>query len=302
MAKDLLLFLGKNIRKMLDNPNIDIPKLQEIRLRINRPLMIVYNNNEYIVDKTNDIHHVKNPYIVDSMDIRETLEYISSYSMYAYEEDIRQGFITVEGGHRIGLAGKVVVEQGEIKTIKNISFINIRLSHQIKGCANSIIDMIKKNKTIYHTLIISPPGFGKTTLLRDLVRQVSDGEHGLYPLNSVIIDERSEIAGCYQGIPQNDVGIRTDVLDCCPKDKGMLMAIRTMSPKVIAIDEIGDRKDVKAVEYSINCGCKILATIHGNSLEDILARPHIQEVVKNNLFERYVIVEAKGCYKVVDNE
>ena len=292
MKRDLLLFLPRKLQEALKKANLNFDQLQEIRIRINNPMMILYDNKEVIPDENLKI---------TSMDIRETMEYVSRHSMYAFEEDIRQGFITIEGGHRIGLAGKVVMEHGEIKTIKNISFINIRMSHEIKGCADSIINSIAGNGKVSHTLIISPPGYGKTTLLRDIVRQISNGENGLLPSNVVVLDERSEIAGSYNGVPQNDVGIRTDVLDCCPKDKGMLMAIRTMSPKVIAIDEIGGVKDVDAIEYAINCGCKVIATIHGNHLEDILSRPYINQIVQKKMFEKIIVVRQKGIYEVVKN-
>jgi stage III sporulation protein AA len=154
-------------------------------------------------------------------EIRETMEYISNYSLYAFEDEIRQGFITINGGHRIGIAGKIIIENDEIKGMKHISFINIRLAHQVKGCANKVIPYLidEKTKGIYHTLIISPPRCGKTTLLRDIIRQLSDGNSRYPGMNVGVVDERSEIGACYMGTPQNDLGIRTDVLDCCPKAK-----------------------------------------------------------------------------------
>ena len=164
--------------------------------------------------------------------------------------------------------------------MKFISFINVRLSHQVKGCAESVLPYLYDRDMIFHTLIISPPRCGKTTLLRDIIRQVSNGsaDHG----------------ACYQGIPQNELGIRTDILDCCPKAQGMMMLIRTMSPQVIAVDEIGNREDLEAIEYVMNCGCKLVATVHGSSIEDIKQKPVLRKMVLEKWFERYVILNNRG--------
>ena len=218
------------------------------------------------------------------------MEYVSGYSMYAFEDEIRQGFITIQGGHRVGIAGKTVLEGDRIKSVKYISYINLRLSHQIKGCASPILPYIIKNGRICHTLIISPPRCGKTTLLRDLIRQVSSGSSYMPGVSVGVVDERSEIGGSYQGIPQNDLGIRTDVLDCCPKAEGMMMLIRSMSPEVVAVDELGDYEDIHAIESVIHCGCKLFATVHGSSVEDIKRKPLLQRLVQERVFERYIVL------------
>jgi stage III sporulation protein AA len=147
-----------------------------------------------------------------------------------------------------------------------------------------------KGDDCYHTLIISPPRCGKTTLLRDVIRQLSDGNEKRPGITVGVVDERSEIGACYMGIPQNELGIRTDVLDCCPKAKGMLMLIRSMSPRVIAVDEVGSVEDINAIEYVMNCGCKLIATVHGNSIEDIKNKPILGKLVEERLFERYVLL------------
>ena len=157
--------------------------------------------------------------------------------------------------------------------MKYISCINIRLAHQIPGCAAKVMPYIRRKDWVAHTLIISPPRCGKTTLLRDIIRQLSNGSQGFSGLTVGVVDERSELAGCYQGIPQNDLGMRTDVLDGCPKAEGMRMLIRSMSPAVVAVDELGKEEDYKAVETVIHCGCKLIATAHGNSMEDVLSQP-----------------------------
>ncbi len=290
---ELLKIFSLKLRTILSKLTIDFEKLQEIRLRMNAPLLIIYANKEAFI--TEDAKMVDNPskaVQITKNEIRETMEYISNYSLYAFEEEIRQGFITINGGHRIGIAGKTIIEDDSIKGMKHISFINIRLAHQIKGCADPVIPYLINSwaNGIYHTLIISPPRCGKTTLLRDIIRQFSDGSNYLDGMSVGVVDERSEIGACYMGTPQNELGIRTDILDCCPKAKGMMMLIRSMSPQIIAVDEIGSKEDLDAIDYVIGCGCKLIATVHGSSLEDIRSKPTLCELVKKKLFERYIIL------------
>lgn len=289
--EEILKIVSAKLRKILEHSDLDFELLQEIRLRIMKPCIITYDGEEFFVTEEGNMEkQVEKGYLVTALDVRETLEYISSFSLYAYEDEIRQGFITVQGGHRIGLAGKVVSEQGLIKSVKHISSVNIRMSHEKKGCGSSILPYIYEGKSICHTLIISPPGCGKTTLLRDMVRMISNGDREHPGVRVGVVDERSEIGACYQGLPQNDVGIRTDVLDCCPKAEGMLMMIRSMSPAVIAVDEIGKREDVEALAYAMNCGCQMLATVHGASVEDIKNKPVLRRLVEEKLFKRFIVL------------
>ncbi len=293
--KEILNILSLRLRKIFSGNVFDFEKLQEIRLRINEPLIVIYNNREYFVGENGKrTGECRDAYIVTSDDIRETLEFISNYSLYAYEDEIRQGFITIQGGHRVGLAGKTVLESGKIKSVRHISFINIRLSHQIKGCGKKVIPYITNGNETFHTLIISPPRCGKTTLLRDIIRILSSGNGNFKGRTVGVVDERSEIGACYKGIPQNDLGPRTDVLDCCPKAYGMLMLIRSMSPQIIAVDEIGGREDIDAIYSVINCGCKMIATVHGNSIDDIRYRPGLRKLVEERIFERYIVLSSKN--------
>ena len=193
--EEILKIFSINLRKVISDLVIDFELLQEIRLRVNSPLMLIYSNKEYFISKDHRITSDKNnAYIVSLNEVRETMEYISNYSLYAFEDEIRQGFITIQGGHRVGIAGKTIIEAERIKNIKHISFINIRLSHQIKGCGDKVMPYIINDNTIYHTLIISPPRCGKTTLLRDVIRQLSNGVSSMPGLNVGVVDERSEIA------------------------------------------------------------------------------------------------------------
>lgn len=284
-----------NLRRILSSMNIEFERLQEIRLRVNEPLLIIYDNREFFVGENGRLNTCMNDiYLVIQEDIRNTLDFISRYSLYAYEDEIRQGFITIQGGHRVGIAGKVVMENNGIKTIRHISFLNIRLSHQIRDCGKELLHLIEDEQGVRHTLIISPPRCGKTTLLRDLIRLLSDGTEERPGVTVGVVDERSEIGACYQGVPQNDLGRRTDILDCCPKAYGMLMLIRSMSPVVVAVDEIGSREDIEAIEYVINAGCTILATVHGNSIEDIRNKPVLRRLVEERIFERYVVLNNRG--------
>lgn len=293
--QELWKVFSLHLRQILMNMNIEFERLQEIRLRVWEPLLIIYDNREFFVGESGRLNTSMNEvYIVTPEDIRNTLDFISQYSLYAYEDEIRQGFITIQGGHRVGIAGKVVMEEHGIKTIRHISFLNIRLSHQVKGCGTELLSQIEDDNGIKHTLIISPPRCGKTTLLRDMIRLLSDGTEGKNGVTVGVVDERSEIGACYQGIPQNDLGKRTDILDCCPKAYGMLMLIRSMSPVVIAVDEIGSREDIEAIEYVINAGCTILATVHGNSIEDIRNKPVLRRLVEERIFDRYVVLNNKG--------
>lgn len=295
-----------HIRQALLAAHLDMEQLYEIRLRVNAPLILIYQGKEYFLTKDGEFSREESRgCFVKAEDLKETMEYVSSYSMYAFEEEIRQGFITIQGGHRVGIAGKTVLEGDRIKSVKYISYMNLRLSHQIKGCASPILPYIIKNGRICHTLIISPPRCGKTTLLRDLIRQVSSGSSYMPGVSVGVVDERSEIGGSYQGIPQNDLGIRTDVLDCCPKAEGMMMLIRSMSPEVVAVDELGDYEDIHAIESVIHCGCKLFATVHGSSMEDIKRKPLMQRLVRERIFERYIVLhhqDRAGRVKAIFDE
>ena len=294
MREEIGKLFPKEVRNLLEKAELKQEYLQEIRLRINGPLLVVYRGEEYFLGAKGGL--CKDPgqaFRVCRRCLQETLEYLSGYSLYAYEEEVRQGYLTLQGGHRVGLAGKTILDGEKITSIRFISFINIRFSHQVKGCASVILPYIAQGSTVRHTLLISPPRCGKTTILRDLIRQISDGDEKRPGHCVGVVDERSEIGGCHQGVPQNDVGIRTDVLDGCPKAEGMMMLIRSMSPEVIAVDEIGSYEDIHAIESVIHCGCRLLATVHGSSIDDIKRKPLLNRLVKEKIFERYILLEGR---------
>lgn len=281
----VLQVLAKSIRTAVEAQRLDFKKLQEVRMRIGKPLGIVYDNEERLLPSGQEQVH-----LVTKDEIRETMEYVSHYSLYAYEQEMRQGFITIEGGHRVGVMGKAILEGDKVKNLQYISSVNIRMAHEVLGCADKVLPFLTKNRQICHTLVISPPRCGKTTLIRDLIRQVSDGNTYIKGCTVGVVDERSEIGGCYLGIAQNQLGMRTDILDGCPKAEGMIMLIRSMAPQVIAVDEIGAPEDIHAIEYAMQCGCKMIASVHGMSMDEAKDKPVLGKLIKERKFERYIIL------------
>lgn len=291
---EILSILPPGLRLMISSlPEEILFRLEEIRLRRNRPLLLGLGEKDLFVD-TQGRTFVENgnPYLVSGEDLERTMQMVSGSSLYALEEELRNGFITIPGGHRVGITGRVVVDRGTVKTIKYFSGLNIRVSREVPGAADNLMPHIidRGSGSIYHTMVFSPPRCGKTTILRDLIRQISNGvpSLGFSGITVGLVDERSELAGCYRGIPQRNVGIRTDVLDGCPKAEGMLMLLRSMAPQVIATDEIGRREDVHALEEVLNAGVKVIFTVHGSSLKDISSRPALNYLFGLGVVERFI--------------
>lgn len=281
-----------NMRRLFENAGIAENDVCEIRMRVNCPLLIYGERSEYsVTDAGQKTTEIPKGHKVSATEIERTLEYISGYSLYAYEEEMKQGFLTIQGGHRIGVAGRIVMDGKRISCVRNIMFLNVRFAHEVTGCAAPMLPYLLQEGKIAHTLLISPPGCGKTTLLRDLIRSVSNGSGGCIGQTVGVVDERSELGGSWLGIPQNDLGIRTDILDCCPKAEGMMMLLRSMAPQVIAVDELGGSEDVQAIEQVFRCGCTLLATVHGNDLKDVLQKKEMEELFQRTSFSRYVLLQ-----------
>lgn len=280
----IIAFLPKKIAEQLQRiPPKIFKDLEEIRVRISRPIELTARGVPHFL-----------PYIIDSEDAVHLLNKISHFSIYTLEEELKRGYITIEGGHRVGLAGKVILEQGKVKAIRDISSFNIRIAREKVGIAQTLIPRIYRDGWL-HTMIIGPPQTGKTTLLRDIARIISSGDPGSgLPASKVgIVDERSEIAGCVNGIPQMTFGNRIDVLDACPKAEGMMMMIRSMSPEVLVVDEIGRLEDAEAIMEAVNAGIKLIMTTHGNSLEEIKRRPTLQAILEMGVFQRFIELSRK---------
>lgn len=279
-TKEILDILPIEIKNEMKSI-IRLNKLQEVRIKVNKPLIFQVGSEEII--KT---------YKPTFEDVKFVLQKISNYSIYAFEEEIKQGYITIRGGHRVGLCGNCVIQNEGIKTIKDIASLNIRVCREVIDCSANIMPYIIKKDSIKNTIIISPPKCGKTTLLRDITRHISEGiKNSDFKGKKVcVIDERSELGGCYNGIPQMDIGFRTDILDNCPKSQGIMLAIRSMSPDVIVCDEIGTKKDMESLLMALNCGVSIITTIHGNDVEDLYKRAVFRELIENRVFSVAIVL------------
>ena len=272
--------------------------LEEIRIRIHQPIVLYTPAKEYFLSKLRQplIEYAEQAYRITEQDIREMLTFISRYSFYAFEEEIRCGYVTLEGGHRVGVSGRAVYQNGKFHTFRNICFLNIRICKEKKDCAKPFLSNLYFYPKLYHsrifnTLIISAPGQGKTTLLRDFIRLLSNGTKEHAGLRVSVVDERSEIAGCYLGVPQKEVGMRTDVLDGCAKAEGMMSMIRTMSPQVLAVDELGTKEDAEAVLHAIHCGCSILGTIHAADLDEANNKTILRVFLEQRYFMRFLVIK-----------
>jgi stage III sporulation protein AA len=295
LKKDILPMLSKRVAQVIEKAMAyGLGTVEEIRLRAGKPLILLNYNREWFIGRDGlPSSKPSESFVVTQDDIRDSVELMSENSIYAYQEEIRNGYLTVRGGHRVGLTGRAVLDGTVVKNIKDISGLNIRLSKQIFGCSSGVMDHIIKNDSdIYNTLIISPPQCGKTTILRDIARNLSNGmpDRGFKGIKVAIVDERSELAACVKGIPQNDVGIRTDVLDGCPKNIGMKMMIRSMSPKVIITDEIGNEGDREAVHNVLNAGVRIITTAHGYNISELKSRREVLMLLEDRVFERYIVL------------
>ncbi len=290
--ENLMKILPPEIMQYLEK--IQASYITEIRLRVNQKLRIRLLDKEKVFE-----------YVVKSQDMTEILKRVSNNSIYSIQDNINSGYITAYGGNRIGISGEVVQENGRVKNIKNVTSMNIRIAHEIIGCSNSIINRICVNEKVQNTLIISPPGKGKTTMLRDVIRNVSSSGE-----NVGIVDERYEIANVYQGKPTLNIGPRTDVISGISKEKGINTLVRCMGIDVIATDEIGGFEDCSAILNASMCGVSVIATAHGSAYQDL---PYdLQQLVNKGVFKLIIylssdigkvekIVDLKGDKKWLSN-
>lgn len=272
-SRGILNFMPKGLRRYMYN--IDLSGVSEIHLRLSKPMCIEYGDGRFYVNEKGNLTVMPNCGVrVTRKHIEEAIEIATSSSVYSMQEEIKNGFITIEGGHRIGITGMGVIKEDKVSFIKNISALNYRLACEVKGCSDSIIDKIEDKNGVKNTLIISPPGAGKTTMLRDIVCQLSYKSY-----NVSVVDERCEIAAMNEGKSSFDLGFSTDVMEGVDKAEGMLMVLRSMSPDVIVTDEIGKSEDVDAIEKITNSGAAVIATIHGRSIDMVKRRPDLKRML-----------------------
>ena len=286
----------KHIRDVLNNnlSNENLEILEEIRVRNNLPLICKIGQADKVLS-----------YKITTEDINFIFQKICENSIYTYQNQIANGYITIQGGNRVGIVGTAVLNDDKVTNFNYISGLNFRISRQVIGCSNLIMPSIinQSQNTIYNTLIVSMPGMGKTTLLRDIIRNISNGIEGLINgVNVTVIDERGEISATYKGIMQNDLGIRTDVVNDIPKHIGMRLAIRSMAPKVIAVDEIGSKQDSDAIKYGMCCGVKGIFTAHGASIEEIKKNPELKDLIDNKLIEKVIVINNSDVRENIENK
>lgn len=288
--------LPQTLRNAMSQGIKEATALNEIRLRTGMPVYVKYKAKEYMLSTNglSDQSGVARLVFTENM-MKETVEYISNYSLYALEEEVGHGFITILGGHRAGICGRAVIVDGRVKTLRNISSLNIRVAHEVYGCSSKVMSYLFHKDSFVNTLIVSPPGAGKTTLLRDIVRTLSEKGYTVG-----IADERSEIAAMYQGVIQNKLGTRVDVLDGCPKSIGIEMLIRSMSPDIIAVDEIGTSSDVHALKLAAVSGCRVIASAHGAGIEDVKKNTALSELIEQGYFKRVVCLTGKPAPGTVE--
>ena len=279
-------YLPDNLRRALEMlDGFHKERISEVRIK-NGGYVSVYSDKLYFLSENGRLlQNTKGALSILSDAFYETVDKMTKRSLYAVQNELRHGFLILEGGHRVGVCGRTLIENGRVCQLGEVSSLNVRISREIKGCADEIVDKI----TGKNTILISPPACGKTTILRDLARLMSERM-----MKVGISDERGEIASAYKGIPQLDVGANTDVYTNCPKSDGMIMLLRSMSPDVIITDEVGTNDDEEAIFQVINAGVKVVCSAHGYGVEDLERRGLLAELLKKNIFERVVILSRRN--------
>ena len=266
-------------------------RVEELRLRRGFPMTALLPGGEVETDSP--------PVGEDAL--RQVVENASRASAHTVLDRVRQGFITLRGGHRLGMCGTAVRKDGQTVTLRHLSSLSLRVARPVVGQAGALLPQLMEDGRFQSTLIVAPPGAGKTTLLRDLVRGLSDGDGGA-PLRVAVADERGEIAALWQGEPQLYVGRHTDVLDGCPKAEGLSILIRGMNPQAAAVDEITGPADVRAVMEAAGCGVAVLATVHGSGLDDLRRRPVCRELLAAGVFRRTAVIQNRDGVRTVKVE
>ena len=272
----------------------EMETLEELRLRAGSPMTLSAAGREQVPASWRDR-------ILTENDLRRVLEVAGKGSVHAILDQLRSGYVTAPGGVRLGICGEAAVEDGRVRAFRTVTSLAIRIPHTIPGIACPLLPMLFEDGRLQSTLILSPPGVGKTTLLRDLIRCLSVGE-GVPPLRVGVADERGELGA---GDLRSFLGPRTDVLENVPKAAALLMLLRGMAPQVLAADEITDPADLRAIEQAAGCGAVLLATAHGSDPEDLRRRPLYRRLLESGVFRRFVLLgleNGKRTYQVWDGE
>ncbi len=274
-------YLSARLAGVLDEVPADVwSEAKELRLRAGRDArLVLVGRGEWS----------QGPAITPT-DLRECLEHLTQHSLYAWEDEIGQGFLTIPGGHRVGVAGRWAAASGGRLAVRDVSGLNYRIARSVEGAAKGLAEVLRDGQEILPTLLVGAPGSGKTTLLRDMARAASDGLYGLRPHQVVVIDERSEIVACRAGLPGRDVGQRTDVLDGCPKVLGLRMALRSLGPEVLVTDELGGEEDALAALDAARSGVRVLATAHAADLAELRLRPSMRRLLDERVFRRLILL------------
>lgn len=271
--------------------------LFEIRLRLTKPIEINYGNKFYFLSPEGLTNDEDDAIICTKNLIESVIMKASNFSLYSVNEDLKRGFISLNSGMRIGLCGEIVEENAYVKTVKNFNSLNIRFPHEVKNCSLNALNYVLDAGQVLNTLVLSKPGAGKTTFIRDLCYQIGKRN---YPLNLLILDERNEIACLNKGEPSMDVGKFTDIYQFGNKKMGFENGIRSMNPNVIITDEIGNKDDVESLIYACNCGVNIIATTHSKDISDLKEKKLFNEVLSKKLFKRFIVLSSKNGVGTID--
>lgn len=283
-------FLPHRLKSLaLSLPDKQKERVEELRLRVMHPLTVLTLEGELNAAPDGRAS------LVTAEDLEQMLGAVTEYSRYACIETLRQGFLPLRGGFRLGVCGSAVVREGEVSNLKEISSLSLRIVCEEVGLGSGIApQLFDESGQFLSTLILSPPGGGKTTLLRDLIRSLSLGDSEHRALRVAVIDERGEIAVCCKARPQMELGNHTDVLSLCPKAAGIMMVLRGMNPQLIAVDEITAAEDISAMCLAANCGVGLLASIHAASAEELTQKPLFEELLRAKVFRRCVSIRKEG--------